>query len=137
FPAPARAWIVPPGLLRRDRLLFVTRSAPTTHELKLGHFLLLLAVDVPGEVLHRALGSLTLIGRDRHHLGFVLFFLLLVFIGWEGQYRPLTVAIAAQFIGTSHLQEEQVPDGLVFDSIHHVLEQREGLLLVLDQRVFL
>ncbi len=52
--------------------------------------------------------------------------------------RSAAVAIAARSaVAGGHLQEEQVADGLVFDAIHHVLEQREGFLLVLDQRIFL
>src|ERR1700681_4877286 len=78
--APAWARIVSSGLLRGDGLLLFARRAAAPHELQRGHLFLLLAMDVLREVLHRVLGSLALIGRERHHLCFVLFFVVLVFI---------------------------------------------------------
>ena len=56
-----------------------------------------------------------------------------------GGYRPahhrLGRPAAAVAIGALH--EVKEADGLVFNAVHHRLEQNEGLFLVLDQRVFL
>src|ERR1700685_3064149 len=150
FAAAAGAGIVAAGLFGGNRLLFLGGAAVTAGELQLGHFLVLLALDIAREIFDSGSRGAALFGARSHQrcLVVVVFVVLLVFIfGRERQHgsRSLrqaarTTAIVSWLAGRTtrrDLQEEQVPDGLVLDPIHHVLEHFEGFFLVLDQRVLL
>src|SRR5581483_4143039 len=120
--AAAGAWIVAAGLLFRDGLLLLGGCSTASDELQRGHFLVLFALDVAGEVLDDALSGAALVGivavrpvgavaENRFP---VLIFVLFVFV--EGQDR-LRARSGHGALG--NLQEEQIPDGLVFNPIHH------------------
>jgi len=125
-------------------LLLFHGTAGAAGELPLGHFLFFFALDIAREILNCGLRGPTLIagrGDQRFFFGF-LFVLFFVFREWQNGLRPFAWATgawapAAWAPAASYLQEEEIPDGLIFDAIHHVLEQREGFLLILDQRIFL
>src|SRR5436190_3581745 len=133
LPAATRTWIVAADFVALDHLL-IQRTAVAAHELQLLHLFFLLALNIPREILDRRLRRpllALLLGLGRRLI--VLFFLfVLVLIHWERQHgrrrrgRPLR-----------DLQKEEIPDGLVFDPVHHVLEEDERFLLVLDQGILL
>src|SRR5260370_11903837 len=123
------ARIVAADLAVVDRLLVAVARIVSPYKLQLGQFLFLLALNIAGEILDRGLRRRPLLlARPCRSTGtFVFLFLVFVIFG-EWQLRTLALR---------YLQEEQVAHALFFDSIHHRLEQLEGFLLVLHQRIFL
>src|SRR5579872_5518383 len=118
-----------------DGLIGAIGGAVAAHHLQLRELFFLFALDVAREVLHGGLGhGALLIGGGRRSVLLLAFLALLVavFIQVEWQLRAASLP---WLLGD--LQEEQQADRLVLNAVHHVLEQREGLFFVFDQRVFL
>jgi hypothetical protein len=134
FPAAARARIVAADLVAFDHLL-LRGSTVAADQLQLGQFFVLVALHLARYVLYGSLGRAALLLDLR---GVAVFFFLAVLLLREWHHRggpPETIAAARIF--APHLQVEEVTQGLVFDPVHHVLEEDVGFLLVLHQRVLL
>src|SRR6266849_2088144 len=127
FAASTGARIVAANLVVTDRLFVAVAGSVPSDKLQLGELLFLLTLDIAREILNGGLrGGALLLSRGDGRLFFFLFIPSIVFREWQRR----TLALR-------HLQEEQVAQTLVFNSLHHGLEQLEGFLLILDQRVLL
>src|ERR1035438_597339 len=129
--AAAWAWFVAPDFVGVDDLLLGRRGAVAADELQFVQLLIFVPLEFFGHFLDGgSRGALLPFGDGSVLLFFFVFFL--VFVHWEGQHRggPLQTRLSAR-----NLQEEQIAQRLVFDAVHHVLEQDEGFLLILHQRV--
>src|SRR5258706_2576714 len=141
--AAARTRIVTARLFLGNGLFFLDGAAASTGNLQRGHCSFFFALNIAREVFDDVLGCPALIGTRRYQRRFTLFFVFFLFVFGRkrhhgpGSRQSASTVLAASAASRSHLQEEQVADGLIFDAIHHVLAQREGFLLVFDQRVFL
>src|SRR5713226_6801910 len=140
--AAARTRIVAARLFFGNGLFFLDCAAAPAGELQRGHFFFFFALNIASEVFDHVLCCPALIGTRCDQRFFALFVVFILFVfrcerhHWP-RLRQSTPTVLPASAAAGYLQEEQVADGLVFDAIHHVLEQREGFLLIFDQRVFL
>src|SRR3712207_6669387 len=110
-------WFVPSDLRPLDhRLLFrATRSIPAD-ELQVRQLFFLFPLDVTSEILERSLSRLMVACSIRRSVdvpGFRALFIPLFDLG-ERHLRRVPVLLV-------RLHEEQEPNGLVLDPVHHVL----------------
>src|SRR5260370_25058086 len=91
LPAPPRARIISASFFRGNGLFLLRASRRAAYEIELGHFLILLLLDIAREILDRELRLAALVARAGLRL--LLFFKLLFgFFGRVRQHRPRTAA---------------------------------------------